>query len=173
MAYNAGILLGKIIKSYGFNGTVTVKIEKVFEGKIPEMESVFLETEGKAVPFLVSSCEIVDNTLIRITFDGYNSLEKISEFIGCKLFLTSSEKPENYGNDLNPLNGYQVRTKENSMLGTISEIIENPGQILLNIQTSLNKKIFIPFHQDFIVRIDHKKKIITMDLPEGLTEIND
>jgi len=173
MAYPAGILLGKIIKSYGFNGTVTVNLEKVFDGKIPEMESVFLETEGKAVPFLVSSCEIIDNTLIRITFDGYNSLEQISEFIGCRLYLTSSVKPENSGNDLNRLTGYQVRTIENDIVGTISEIIENPGQILLDILTSRDKKILIPLHQDFIVRIDNKKKIITMDLPEGLLEINE
>ncbi len=173
MAYNAGILLGKIIKSYGFDGTVAVKPEKVFDCKIPEMESVFLETEGKMVPFLVSSCDIVDNTLIRISFDGYNSLEKINEFIGCKLFLTSSGKPDNDGNDLNRLTGYQVRTSENDLVGTISEVIENPGQILLNIQTSRNKKILIPFHEDFIVRIDNKKRIITMELPEGLTEIND
>jgi len=173
MAYNAGILLGKIIKSYGFDGTVAVKLEKIFDCKIPEMESVFLETEGKMVPFLVSSCDIVDNTLIRISFDGYNSLEKINEFIGCKLFLTSSGKPDNDGNDLNRLTGYQVRTSENDLVGTISEVIENPGQILLNIQTSRNKKILIPFHEDFIVRIDNKKRIITMELPEGLTEIND
>jgi 16S rRNA processing protein RimM len=173
MAYNTGILLGKIIKSYGFDGTVAVKLEKVFDGKVPEMESVFLESEGKPVPFLVSSCEIVDNTLIRITFDGYNSLQLISEFIGCRIYLTSSVKPENSGNDPNPLTGYQVRTTENDIVGTISEIIENPGQNLLDIQTSRNKKILIPFHQDFIVRVDNKKKIITMDLPEGLTEIND
>lgn len=173
MAYNAGILLGKIIKSYGFDGTLTVKLEKVFEGKIPEMESVFLETEGKPVPFLVSSYEIAGNTLIRINFEGYNSLEQVNEFIGCKLFLTSSVKPYDDGNDLNRLTGYQVRTNENDLVGTISETIENPGQILLNIQTSRNKKILIPFHEDFILRIDNKKKIITMDLPEGLTEIND
>lgn len=173
MAYSAGILLGKIIKSYGFDGTVAVKLEKVFDCKIPEMESVFLETEGKLVPFLVSSCDIVDNTLIRIRFDGYNSLEKINEFIGCKLFLTSSAKNEDDGTDLNSLQGYQIRTTENNVVGTILEIIENPGQILLNINTSLNKKILIPFHEDFIVRIDNKKRIITMELPEGLTEIND
>ena len=34
------------------------------------------------------------------------------------------------------------------------------------------KEILIPFHEDFIVSIDKKKKIIIMDIPEGLTEIN-
>ena len=173
MAYNAGILLGKIIKSYGFDGTLTIRTEKGFEGKIPEMESVFLETDGKLVPFLVSSYEIAGDNLIRIIFDGYNSIGKVNGFIGSKVFLTSTVKTENPYDDLNRLKGYRISTPDNDHLGTISEIIENPGQILLDVQTPRNEKILIPLHQDLIVKIDNRKKVITMDLPEGLTEIND
>ncbi len=173
MAYNAGILLGKIIKSYGFDGALTIKTEKGFEGKIPEMESVFLETEGKLVPFLVSSFEIIDDNLIRIIFDGYNSLGKISGFIGSKVFLTSTLETEDPEDDLNRLKGYRVSATGIDQLGTVSEVIENPGQILLNITTSRNKNILIPFHHDFIVKIDNRKMVITMDLPEGLTDINE
>ena len=173
MTYRADILLGRIIKSYGFEGAVSVKLERAFDRKIFEMESVFLESEGKPVPFIVSACEVIDNSLIRLIFDGYNSLEKINEFIGCRVFLTSSAEAVNNENDLHLLIGYQIITADNILLGTVHRIIENSGQTLLNIQTSLNKEILIPLHQDFIVRIDNKKKVITMDLPEGLTEINE
>jgi len=173
MAYRAGILLGRIIKSYGFEGAVSVKLERTFDRKIFEMESVFLESEGKPVPFIVSSCEVIDNSLIRLIFDGYNSSEKISEFIGCRVFLTSSLEVVDPENDLHLLIDYQIITTDNNLLGTVHGIIENPGQTILNIHTSLKKEILVPLHQDFIVRIDNKKKIITMDLPEGLMEINE
>jgi len=173
MAYSAGILLGKIIKSYGFDGALTIKTETGFEGNIPEMESVFLETDGKLVPFLVSSYEFVDNSLIRVTFDGYDSLGKVRGFIGSKVFLTSAIKTEDPEDDLNRFKGYRISTTCNDHLGTISEIIENPGQILLDVQTPRDEKILIPFHQDLIVRIDKRRKVITMDLPEGLMEINE
>ena len=173
MAYRAGILLGRIIKSYGFEGAVSVKLERTFDRKIFEMESVFLESEGKPVPFIVSSCEVIDNNLVRLIFDGYNSLEKISEFIGCRVFLTSSADAVDRENDLHLLRGYQIITADDNLLGTVHRITENPGQLLLNIHTSDNKEILVPFHQDFIVKVDNKKRTITMDLPEGLTEIND
>ena len=58
MAYNANILLGRILKIQGYDGTITVKLEKDFIDNIPEMESVFLEIEGKPVPFFISSSAI-------------------------------------------------------------------------------------------------------------------
>lgn len=172
MAYHAEILLGKIIKSYGFDGAVIVRLEKAFERKVPEMESVFLEIEGKPVPFIISSCEVVDNSLIRIVFDGYDSFEKINEFIGCKVFLTSAVEKENSDNYPDRLKGYKIKTSDNDLLGTILEIIENPGQILLTIRTVGGNEILVPLHDDFIINVDNRGKIITMNLPEGLKDLN-
>ena len=57
MAYNAGILIGRIQKVQGYDGTLSVKLEKDFEEDISEMESVFIEYEGKPVPFFITSLE--------------------------------------------------------------------------------------------------------------------
>jgi len=166
------ILLGKIIKSCGFNGEVTVRLEKAFEKKFPEMESVFLEIEGKQVPFFVSSSEMIDNTLARFAFEGYDSFEKIKEFIGCRVFLVSDSGEEFLENDLSHLKGYRIRTLHDELLGTVQEIIENPGQILLSVLPPEGNNILVPLHEDFIVNVDHRRRVITMDLPDGLTDLN-
>ena len=54
MAYKNDILLGRITKVSGYEGAVTVKLEKIFTENIPQMESVFLEIEGRPVPFFIS-----------------------------------------------------------------------------------------------------------------------
>ncbi len=61
---------------------------------------------------------------------------------------------------------------EGKLLGSISDVISNNGQWLINVTSSDKKSILIPFHEDFIVSIDKSKKIIIMNIPEGLTEIN-
>ena len=61
---------------------------------------------------------------------------------------------------------------DKSIVGTVEEIIQNPGQDLLRILSAEKKEILIPFHTDFITAVSKKKKTITMDLPEGLMEIN-
>jgi 16S rRNA processing protein RimM len=173
MAYNTNILLGRITKVSGFEGAVTVKLEKIFSENIPRMESVFLEIEGRPVPFFISDLEYSNADILKLTFEGYGSSEKVNEFIGCRVFLTTGLSGDDQTtDDLQSLLGFNVIIKNNELLGSISEVITNPGQLLLNIVTVKKKEILIPFHEHFIVSIDKKNKKIVMDLPEGLTEIN-
>jgi len=171
MAYRADIQLGRITKVHGFEGGVTVRLEKTFIENIPEMESVFIEIEGKPVPFLISESDYPGGDIIWLKFTGYKSIENVSEFTGCRMFLTSGEKEDNHA-DAATFHNYRIFLPNDSQVGTITEIIENPGQWLLQIITPAGKELLIPFHEDFIVSIDKRKKIIVMDLPEGLLEIN-
>ena len=172
MAYSSDILLGRITKVSGFEGAVTIKLEKVFFENIPQMESVFLEIEGRPVPFFISELEYSGADILKLTFTGYNSIDKIGEFAGCRVFLTKGLKENSKIKDIHFLTGYQVFTSDDKMLGIIREIITNPGQMLLSVIAASKKEILIPLHEDFIVSIDKKKKTIIMDIPDGLTEIN-
>lgn len=173
VTYNAEILLGRISKVYGHDGTVNVRLEKRFIEKIPLIESVFLEVEGKPVPFLIASSDYPGGDILRLQFDGYESIEKASEFAGCKVFLTSKlNADKNVNSDYQLLTGYTLLLPDNTLVGTISELIENPGQ-LLAIVTSKNKtELYIPLHEDLITGIDQENRVIIMELPDGLTDLN-
>jgi 16S rRNA processing protein RimM len=171
VGYNANILLGRILKIQGYDGTMTVKLGKDFIDNIPEMESVFLEIEGKPVPFFISSSQYSGSEILKLRFEGFGTYEKVSDFAGCLVFLTTGKvKSPRSGNK--SITGFKVILSNKTALGSIEEIINNPGQDLLKIISPEKKEILIPYHDDFIVRIDKKKRIITVQLPEGLTEIN-
>ena len=173
MAYKNDILLGRIIKVSGYEGAVTVKLEKTFTENIPQMESVFLEIEGRPVPFFISGLDYSGADILKLWFEGYDTVEKISEFTGCRIFLTNGVPDENNKKTDNQLLiGYQVHTQEDQLLGPISDIISNHGQWLLNVISLDKKNLLIPFHEDFIISIDRNRKIVVMDIPEGLLEIN-
>ena len=172
MAYNADILLGRILKAHGFDGTVTVKLEEAFIEKIPGLESVFLEIDGKPVPFFISESESTGADILRLKFEGYDSVEKINEFAGCKVFLTSAVTSIYPELNSPSLKGFTVFLPGNKLLGTVDNIVENPGQMLLVLKAPGGKEFLIPFHEDLIITFDKRKKLIEMDLPEGLTEIN-
>jgi len=173
MAYENKILLGRIAKVSGYEGAVTVKLEKIFTENIPQMESAFLEIEGRPVPFFISDLEYNGADVLKLSFEGYNSVIKVTEFIGCRIFLTSDSPGENKsGIDNNILIEYKVYTSEDIQLGSISDVISNNGQWLLNLTSKDKKSILIPFHEDLIIRIDKKKKIVVMDIPDGLLDIN-
>jgi 16S rRNA processing protein RimM len=172
MAYKSEILLGRITKVSGYEGAVTVKLEKFFSENIPLMESVFLEIEGRPVPFFISDSEYSGADILKLKFEGYDSVEKVNEFTGCRVFLTTSVSVEKPTEDFQSLKGYKVFIQDNELLGEITDVIPNPAQLLLNITSPAKKNILIPLHEHFIVSIDKKKKVLFMNIPEGLTEIN-
>jgi 16S rRNA processing protein RimM len=172
MAYKGDILLGRIIKISGYEGAVAVKLEKIFTENIPKMESVFLEIEGRPVPFFIAGLEYSGADILKLWFEGYDSDKKIREFTGCSIFLTSGISDDIMKDDNQSLIGYRVFVQEDKLLGSITEVFPNNGQWLINVISINKKNILIPFHEDFIVTVDKKKKIIIMNIPDGLTEVN-
>ncbi len=174
MAYNAEIPLGKILKVYGNDGSVTVKLERQFIENIPEMESVFIMTAGRPVPFFLSETIYNGGETAVLKFDGYDSVDKVKEFCGCSLFLTSTtgEAP-NEQSFATRLTGFTVMLGGKVIAGTVTSVIENPAQWLLVVTSTSGKEILIPLHEDLIKKVNRKTRVILMDIPEGLVEIND
>lgn len=109
---------------------------------------------------------------MKLRFEGYISVEKVIEFTGCGVFLTTEMPVDDKSDNFQSLTGYKVIVNGNNQIGSIAEVIPNSGQWLLSIISLKNKEILIPFHEHFIVSIDKRGKIIVMDIPEGLTDIN-
>lgn len=172
MAHIKHILLGRITKTHGFEGAVTVKVEKIFSENIPEPESVFLEIEGRPVPFFIECSEQPDSLTLRLKFDGYNSSSEMKEFVGCNVFLTETAGKQGKEIQHHGLIGYSVESVDGIIAGVVKELIENPSQLLLNIVSGSGKEFLVPLHEDLIEEINNNNKTIRMIIPEGLEEIN-
>jgi 16S rRNA processing protein RimM len=69
------------------------------------------------------------------------------------------------------LTDYNVVDKTAGELGQITDLIESTEQALLQVDHN-GDEILIPFVEDFIVKIDKRKKILYLNLPEGLIDLN-
>ncbi|MCJ7820872.1 MAG: hypothetical protein MUP53_06690, partial [Bacteroidales bacterium] len=67
---------------------------------------------------------------------------------------------------------YRLIDRDSSFRGIITSVTESSGQIMAEV-TGTNGTVLIPLHPDLIISIDHRKKIIEMSLPSGLTSVND
>jgi 16S rRNA processing protein RimM len=172
MAYSCNILLGRITKASGYEGAVTIKLERSFIENIPQMESVFLEIDGRPVPFFISETDYSGSDILRLKFTDYDTADKVNEFKGCKVFLTTTGDNNNHPDSSPEITGFGVFTEKDVLIGSIKEIIKNPGQWLLNITTPDNKEILIPLHEDLIIDLNENKKLLVMKVPDGLTELN-
>jgi 16S rRNA processing protein RimM len=172
MAYNAGILLGRIIKISGFEGALSVKLEKYFIENLPQMESVFVETDGRPVPFFIEYADYPGGDLVRIKFDDYDSDASVRRFNGCRIYLTSGNEEAEAEFNISELLDYSIVAANNAVIGKVVDVIENNGQLLLEVATDSGSKKLIPLHEDFVVSSDNERKILVLNLPDGLLELN-
>ncbi len=172
MNYNCNILLGQITKTSGYEGAVMVRVERSFIEKIPQMESVFIEIDGRPVPFFISEWSYNGSDILKLRFDDYNTEATVAGFRGCRVYIASEDSNINYSDDFDELTGYEVSNEAKLPLGNVTEIVVNPGQLLLKIVKPDKKEMLIPLHENLIINLDKKRKKIVMKIPEGLTDLN-
>jgi 16S rRNA processing protein RimM len=68
------------------------------------------------------------------------------------------------------MKGYLLIDVQNGELGKIDEIYFMPAQTLLEFKFQGNE-IMLPCHEETIVKINHSKKEVLVNLPEGLLDV--
>ena len=171
MAYEAHILLGRITKTVGYEGFVVVRLEKKFIGNYKEQKSVFLEIEGKPTPFFISDYEFSGGDILKLQFDGYETADAMSEFVGANVFLVGDEY--DIDNEASPdfLMGFSVQSTQGKHIGIVDDILENTAQYLLSVKTPDERTVLLPLHDDLIENIDEENSLLVMEIPDGLTDL--
>ncbi|MFN8239666.1 MAG: ribosome maturation factor RimM [Bacteroidales bacterium] len=165
------ILLGTIVKTHGFDGSVVIKTERDFSGILNEIESVFLVVEGKPVPFFIDTITQTHPGTLVARFDGYESNASVKEFLGCNVLVSGQTAPNSSLNELPDLKGFKVLSSKGKLVGDVTELIFNPGQILLNVRNTSGKEYLIPLHEELIKHFDSDNHKITIDIPRGLLDL--
>ena len=167
------ILLGKIIKTHGFNGAVVIALEEDFSEKVKEMESVFVETDGKAVPFFFAEVSAPFPSTLIASLDYYETKDRISEFVGCRIFSELDPSVLKKDSDL-PVSyvGFEVQNTDGTVIGKISKVLSYPMQVLFQLEAGKPEPVLIPFNPEWIVKEDQSKNLLILNLPEGLESIN-
>lgn len=160
---------GRIAKTYGFEGAVVVRGESGITGEPNQGEPVFVVTDGIPVPFFVREAYLTAPDTLIIAFDDYLTPESVAHLRGCEVL---TEGKEEQAADLNALAGFTLTDTRSGLSGTIIDVIQNPGQLMV-VAVIEGKEAFIPLHPDLIVSVDRRRKTIAMKLPEGLISLND
>ncbi len=168
------ILIGKIGKTTGNDGYITAHLNN----SIPEFSEdiAFLHIDqapGELVPYPVEYLSGCHGT-IRIKFKHIDNVEDASPFTGKEVYLSTEDMEESDDAvfTYHKIIGWTVIMDDNSIIGEVSDIIENPNQDLFVVKRN-GKEIYIPLHEDFILGINEDTETIKLSLPEGLLEIND
>ncbi|TNE80394.1 MAG: 16S rRNA processing protein RimM [Bacteroidetes bacterium] len=160
--------IGRIGKPHGHEGKLKLDLLPQLETDLQLEEPVFLLIDGKPVPFFMQECNEAANPPI-LHFEDITDLETAKLLTGLKVFAPKSAiegLPAWYGD----LDTYTVTDVNLGEIGPIKEIRESGLQELICIDYK-GQEILIPYQDELVVDVDEKRKILKMDLPEGLLDL--
>lgn len=163
--------VGKIVKTHGVNGEVIVELDNpaILEDTT---EPVVLEIEGLRVPFFIEQAKAVSAQRARIQFDCTRTEQRAKTLVGCRVFVSPDllDDTDDEFSSPSALVGFKVIDKQHGNIGAIQSI-DN-----LNINPIMvvgDKELLIPFHPEFVTKIDFRKKQVRVSIPEGLLNLNE
>ncbi len=163
--------IGYISKPHGKDGNVLIRLTGPFADDIEPGEPLFFEIEGTLVPFFIEEIRPMgDMAYVKFGFIG--SETEAGKYRGCNLFgnPSLSGNPDFSLTGASLLEGFRIIDERSAFTGVIEEFADNPSNPLFLVRSD-DKEVYIPVREELVIRLDRKKKVIYMNLPEGLTEL--
>ncbi len=163
--------LGKIIGSHGLTGELILQHHLGKRSNLPGIKALFIEEKkGAFLPWFLEKAQIRNEQETLIKLEGIDTKETAQKLARKAVWLTEADFKKQAARTA-PVNllGYHIYENDKE-LGEILELIEQPHQLLCRLQIE-NKDVFIPLHEESLEKVDHKKRIVHVTLPEGLLDI--
>ena len=164
--------LGYIAKTHGIKGDVSIKLDVDNPNEYSKLESIFLDIQGKLIPFFIDSITIKDKGFAAVKLEGIDTEPQASNLLHTEIFLPLSVLPPLKGNKFyfHEVIDFQVIDKDFGSVGTIKDVLDYPHQSVLQVMRD-DKEILIPITDEIITHVDRVKKIVEVDTPIGLIEL--
>ena len=163
--------VGKIVKTHGLKGEVTLRIDNEQFDDIEELNYFLLDVNEQLIPFFIEDVAYHSNKAF-VLFQDLKTLEAASQLVGKSAYLPLELLPEKTGNDFysHEVLDYLVVDEEKGELGKVNEIIEYPTQSIIQIIKD-GKEILIPIHDDILKDVNRDEKKIYIKAPNGLIDM--
>ncbi len=163
--------LGRIAKTHGLKGEVTIKLEADDPTVYLEMKHFFLEINKVLTPFFVEKITASGDKFY-VAVQDIKTVEQAQNLVGKAVYLPLEMLPQLSGKQFyyHEIVGFTVVDTEKGELGPVTEVLEYPTQAILQVMKG-KKEVLIPILEHVIQNVDRDKKILTITAPEGLIDM--
>ena len=163
--------IGKLAAVHGLKGELLLKHELGKQTSLKGLQAIFVEEKKNAfLPWFIESAKSKSAEEIILKLETIDAREAAIKLVQKEVWLPEPDFKK-FAAKSSPVNllGYTI-VNDTTPLGEILEIIEQPHQLLCRLEIN-SKEVLVPLHDEFLNKIDHRKKQVIVTLPEGLIDI--
>ena len=110
------------------------------------------------VPFFMEEYRFRSDNVALVKFEDIDTAEQARKFTNVEVYFPKKFMDEQ--EDVTSWNGY---------LGEITDVDDTTINVLFSIEKD-GEELLLPAHEEFIIDLDRKKKVMKVDVPDGLIE---
>lgn len=168
-------------KTHGIHGEMSVTVDP--DVTLAQGSCVITPVDNIPVPFFVAAIRPRQADTFLVRLDGVESDAAASEFVGATLYVEPSaistaadEDDESDGDDeegfyASMLIDSTLCDSDGTTIGRITDIDDSTVNTLLIVERTDGSSVMVPLSADLIVSYNPDEATLTMDIPEGLLDI--
>lgn len=163
--------LGRIAKTHGIKGEVTIRLDVDDPSAYHDMKYFLLEINKVLTPFFVEKMTCSSDKVF-VKVQDINTVEAASALTGKEVFLPLELLPKLSGKQFyyHEVKGFLLIDEIHGELGPINDVIEYPTQAIIQVFKD-KKEILIPILDQVIQKVDRKTKKLYIKAPDGLIDM--
>ena len=171
MTKNDCFFFGKVTKTHGLKGEITIKLDVVNPSDFKNLRYVLIEDKGNLIPYFIENQKFSGDKMF-VQLQDVKTMEQAVVFLGKGVFLPNELLPELDDNDFyfKEIIGFTLVDEQKGEVGKISDVLEYPTQAVIQVMKD-GKEILIPIHDDIIQKVNKKAKTLNINAPEGLIDM--
>lgn len=168
-------VVGKFQRTHALHGELNAMLD-IDCGFLEEDHPLIIEIEGIFVPFYLESVRPKGSCSSLIKLKGVDCEDEAGNFVNKDIYALKDDVAEYGGKNeegdyADDFVGYRILTTDGNYVGEITDLDFTTENVLFIVNAG-DKEIYIPVADEYIIDIDGQDKTLTMNLPEGLLDMN-
>ena len=131
--------------------------------------------DGIFVPFFIEEYRFRSDSTALVKLEGIDTAERARMFTNVEVYFPVKHAEEAEDGELswNFFIGFRMEDVRHGELGEVGEVDTATVNTLFVVEQEDGEELLVPAQEEFIVEINQEKKLITVELPEGLLNLED
>ncbi|MDQ2886792.1 MAG: ribosome maturation factor RimM [Chloroflexota bacterium] len=162
--------IGKIVAPFGLRGELKVFSLSDIPDRFAQLEKVYIGPDYQ--PFPIVSVRPYKSTMVLLKLLGINNMSAAEPLRDRDIFIPMSELAELPPNEYyqHDILGLQVLKLDDTLVGTIVDIIPTGGNDVYTVKTTKDKQFLIPAVKAIVKQIDLVRHVMYIDPIPGLLD---